>query len=240
MSDPVISGTSLYLQTNNGIVAAVDLPRKRFEWLRTYPLKAQFGKETVGRRITKPVATRGVVVFSPFDGRTLMSVDARTGELITQVGTYDYMDIRPYGSRMLILDKEGKAQVVVPDTLEVEDTLPGTGYQVVAELNGGLVLQQDQTLEVWSDRKGLQSREGRKCYSVQRPLPAQFHPESVQRPDPLECGPPVSTHRSGPDAQSWCGIPRTQRTLPPTGSHQRGLAGRTAGTSRITTPDIIP
>ena len=163
MPDPAVSGNTLFLQTQNGVLASVDLLTRSFRWLRTYNPgnwnQDNALRDLSGRRFTSPLVFGNVVVFSPFDGFSLISVEADTGRLLSDQRAFMGWDVRPFGQYLMTLDAEGAAHILQPETFEPVRSLPGTGYRFITALRDGAVLQNGNELQVWNSTRGVVGRQ---------------------------------------------------------------------------------
>lgn len=86
-----LHGDTLFVNTNLGAVAAVDVGNGAIRWLTTYPrsLKGDLAKPPAHacRDLTPCLYDRGVLYVAPADARSIFALDAASGQILWQSGS---------------------------------------------------------------------------------------------------------------------------------------------------------
>jgi outer membrane protein assembly factor BamB len=83
---PVIAEDSVFVSTDAGAIAALDLHSGKLRWVRTYPTADRFHSSVATRRAghTPPVYHDGVLYVAPLDSDLLLAIHAESGLLLWQ------------------------------------------------------------------------------------------------------------------------------------------------------------
>lgn len=83
---PVIAEDSVFVSTDAGAIAALDLLSGKPRWVRTYPTEDRFNSSAAPRRVghTPPVYHDGVLYVAPLDSKLLLAIHAESGLLLWQ------------------------------------------------------------------------------------------------------------------------------------------------------------
>jgi hypothetical protein len=216
MPEPAVADGMAYLNTNLGVIAAVNLPGRHLQWLRTYNrlpflISGDIAALPVQRRGCPPVVGGSNLLCATRDGASLLLLDRATGRLVAESSRRQWLDCRPAGANTAFLTlADGGAAALSLRDLRESFTLAGGRTEILASCADGILLNRENRLELWSETGRLAGASGRfpaelalagfdgsRCWGWRRGSPEPWlgvlsEPAGASPPLPVEPGFPAN------------------------------------------------
>lgn len=174
MPDPSIFDDIAYINTNAGVVFAVDLLTESMLWARKYPrtpfsVSAELSKAVGDKKFVSPIIGRTTVLFAPIDSIGLLLLKRETGELVVEKTGVPWTDMAPCGepaSAVFAFTQTGISLLDVV-TLDAIRSIPLKGASCLGFSNDNLLLSTPDSVALMD--RGLKSVQS-------TPIPEEFQP----------------------------------------------------------------